>query len=102
MRDEKIKFIKEKLIELESLIGSLALKLMVQRIFYEMDKKGFNVPENVLNTDFSNLSEDEINNFFKYIVILVGEILGNDFKNDLIKEWEEKFGKIKNVYWWFW
>ncbi len=88
MRDEKIKFIKEKLIELESLIGSLALKLMVQRVFYEMDKKGFNVPENVLNTDFSNLSEDEINKFFKYIVILVGEILGNDFKNDLIKEWD--------------
>ncbi|EDP73245.1 hypothetical protein, partial [Hydrogenivirga sp. 128-5-R1-1] len=73
MRDEKIKFIKEKLIELESLIGSLALKLIVQRVFYEMDKKGFNVPENVLNTDFSNLSEDEINKFFKYIVILVGE-----------------------------
>ncbi len=98
MKKEKIKFIKEKLIELESLIGSLALRLMVQRIFYEMDKKGFNVPDNISNIDFESLSDDEIDKFFSYLTFLVGEILGNDFKEKLIKEWEENFGKIKDIY----
>lgn len=98
MRDKKIKFIKGKLLEIESLIGSLTLKLMIQRIFYEMGRNGFNVPDNVINVNFEDLSEDEIDRFFNYLTILVGEVLGNEFKASLIKDWEKNFGKIKNVY----
>lgn len=91
-RRTKNEQIKEILYEIESLIGSSSLKLMLQRIFCELDKKGYEVPESPTNVDLSMLTEEELNKFLKLLLEVIGRMLGKDFKENLIKKLENKYG----------
>jgi len=92
------KEIKEILYEIESLIGSFSLKLMLQRIFYELGKKGYEVPESPTNVDLSMLTEEELKKFLTLLLEVVGSMLGEDFKRDLIERLEEKYGTDKDIH----
>lgn len=85
-----IVLIKESLNEISMYIGTSALKVVLERIFFDLSVYNpawehieISDPEEV---DFSKFSIEELKKFYHMLVDIVGNILGDEFKKELLRK----------------
>ncbi len=83
-----ISLIKESLSEISIYIGTTTLKVVLKRIFFDLsvynpqwENIKVNDPEEL---DFSKFSTEDLKRFYHMFVDIVGNILGDEFKEELL------------------
>ena len=82
--------IKEALKEAELTLGREALNLLLSRIFYDLsltneNLRDFKLPEVITEIDLSLLSESEKRAFYYQFADLLGTLLNEEIKHELLK-----------------
>ncbi len=90
---KKQKF-RELLIDLSTELGDDILKEVLKRFFYQLGKNDVEIPENPVNLDLSNFSDEDLRN----LVLLLAEELevfnGLGFEEKFLKKLESKFKNL--------
>lgn len=84
---DKRKKIKEKLVELESLMGGFSLQMLLQRVLYEIGRQDLAVPQNPLDLDLNALNDREFEQFVTDLADIVSSIMGEEFGKEIKKIW---------------
>ncbi|WP_041353939.1 hypothetical protein [Nitratiruptor sp. SB155-2] len=85
----KIESLRKKLIELEALMGSFSMKLLLQRILFELGREDIEIPDSIQNFPLDAFSQKELDQFIQLLATTVSSILGEDFEKEIKKTWNE-------------
>ncbi|RLB10458.1 MAG: hypothetical protein DRG27_02965 [Deltaproteobacteria bacterium] len=93
-KEKLITLIKDSLNEISIYIGTSTLKIVLERIFYDLsvynpewESIKISDPEEV---DFSKFSPEELKKFYQMFVDIIGNILGEEFKEELLRKVEKE------------
>ncbi|WP_068549750.1 hypothetical protein [Thermosulfidibacter takaii] len=90
--------IKEALKESEKIVGKTALRLITERIIYDLsitddNLKNLKIPVNPVNIDLSKLSDEEKKVFYYQLAEILGAVVNPQIKKKLLKRLEEYYGE---------
>ena len=95
-KDEVIGLIREAFEEVSIYIGTTALRMIVERILYDLSVYNSSLRsikvEDPKEIDFYKFSPNELKKFYYMFADIIGTMLGDEFKEELLKSWKE--GKV--------
>jgi len=88
-KEEFVKLIEDTIEEISIYTGKMALEMAIERILADISSYNPRLKEikidDIQDIDFSCLSEDELKKFYYMFADIVGNLLGNGFKEKLLK-----------------
>ncbi len=88
-----VNLIKEAFDEVSIYTGTAALRMIVERVIYDLSVfnpkiRDLNIPEDPRDMDFGLFSKNEAERFYFMFVDIIGALLGSEFKIALLRKIE--------------
>ncbi len=85
--------LREALREVESFTGRRGLRLIIERIIYDLsltkpELRNLEIPDNPAEIDLSNLSDDEVRKFYYLLADISGTVVGDFLKEKLLRRFD--------------